>query len=163
MKSEPNPYEPPSDAPTDESGQTQPNSINFPGGLLTPLGIGLGGAALEVMLIRASDHLPRRFDAIILLLMPLVWCSSFASVAYLLPGTAAQRSKRTVIGFLVGFPALVLYVPVCGLVSVATGSDVIYNNSPLSMTLGTLVAFVSVLFSFALLVRHLVRSAHRKQ
>ncbi len=83
MDNEPNPYEPPLDASTDESALSPPTEINFSGGLLSPLGIGAVGATIESLLIAVSDHLTRQFDAILMVLMPLVWCSSFAWVAYL--------------------------------------------------------------------------------
>ncbi len=163
MTDTPNPYEPPSDGPPDQSDPVVPADVDFPHGLLSPLWIALGGATIEVALINAPQFIGNQYGSLVLLLMLFVWSLSFAWIARMLPGTEAERSNRAFVSVLLSFPAVILYVPVCGFVATATGSDLLYSMSPLSMSLGTVVAFVSIVFLFALRVRHVVRVSHRKQ
>lgn len=163
MTDSPNPYQPPEDSRSDNAAHVPPVDVDFPHGLLSPLWIALGGATIEVALVNAPQLIGNQFGSLVLLLMLFVWSTSFAWIARMLPGTEAERSNRGFVSVLLSFPALIMYVPVCGFVATTTGSDLLYSMSPLSMSLGTVVAFVSIVFLFALRVRHVVRVSHRKQ
>ncbi len=155
MTDTPNPYEPPTESGNDASRPTQGEPLDFPHGLLTPLGIAVVGGLMVSGLFLLLDNgrtLPPGF----LFLSALgTWNLSFVLVGGLLPGTSSRRISRAVFGFALSFPALILYVPVCGIILATSGGQ---SGSEIPFIVGTMTAFISVLLLFALVMRGSARS-----
>lgn len=155
MTDTPNPYTPPAETGNGASRPAQGEPLDFPHGLLTPLGIAVVGGLMVCgffLLLDNGQTLPPGF----LFLCALgTWNLSFVFVGGLLPGTSSRRIGRAVFGFALSFPALILYVPVCGIILATSGGQ---GGSEIPLIVSTMTAFISVLLLFALVMRGSARA-----
>ncbi|MEM9585667.1 MAG: hypothetical protein AAGA03_00175 [Planctomycetota bacterium] len=150
---EPNPYEAPlrSEAATPLQPPRPASKLNYPGGLVTALAIGLlGGIFSGICWVNIDSG-----GSLMLPLLVLLWVGSFGLVGFALPGTTPRRWMRAVIAACVSIPCYLLHIPVCGValvVSMGPGGE----SGALIFT--SVVAFTSVLVLFAWVFRTVARS-----
>ena len=155
MSDDQNPYESPTEVATGEDPFSTEGPVNYPGGLKTVLIIGLVGGLMVGLLFAFLGNSRSFPDEFVLPAGLLIWCGSFVLIAAILPGGTARKTARCGIAFLLSFPALILYVPVCGIVMASTSG---VSGGPSGMMLGSVAAFSSVLFFASLLIRGLAHA-----
>lgn len=156
MADEQNPYEPPIETdPASQVGNGKPTKIDYPGGMKTVIVIGVAGGVIVGLMLFRHQRIGEDFASNFTISI-LIWSGVFALVGGLLPGPRDHRLARCIIAFLLSFPAIILYVPVCSAVAVAAMSSGATPGSS-GAIVGSVIAFTSVLMLFAVLLRNRAR------
>ncbi|MEL6105133.1 MAG: hypothetical protein AAFU85_03820 [Planctomycetota bacterium] len=153
----PNPYEATEATADEQRPPVETSSINYPGGLKSVALIGVVCGAITGICFSSIVGLGEGVAAIPLLL----WCGSFIGLALVLPGSIARRVLRAIFAFLLSIAGAILYVPVCGFSMVVQDGFSVYGpQATVSWIFSSVVAFTSVLFVGALIIRRSARLWH---
>ena len=157
----PNPYEA-TEATAVDAIPIDAQSINYPGGVQTVALVGLAFGVITGLFFSWSDASQS------LAVVPiLLWCGSFIALALVLPGSIPRRLVRAIYAFLLSIAGAILYVPVCGISLVMQDGFQLHGpqssgpQQTIAWIVSSVLAFTSVLFLGALIIRRSARLAHR--
>lgn len=151
-----NPYEATESVAEEDRVPIEKSEINYPGGLRAVLltGLACGGVTGVWFAGGAAGTIPEG----VIVLPILLWFGAFIGLGLVLPGSPSRRVTRAIVSGLLGVAALILYVPVCGFTLVfVEGTN---TGLGFSWIVSSVVAFTSVLFLGALIIRRTARISH---
>ncbi|MCC9604097.1 hypothetical protein LOC67_26385 [Stieleria sp. JC731] len=148
---ESNPYQSALDVGDSAVTPVERSQMDFPGKMKT---VGIVAAISGLLMLGVLGGASNMGESMILLLI-IVWGGSCTLVSALLPGTPVRKITRAIFGFALAFPFFILYMTVCGFVTVVTAIST--SAESFAFGLGCITAHIVVLLIFAVTVRGIAR------